>query len=278
MSVFAHLSDLHFGREIPSVSEALIRQLKRIKPELIIISGDLTQRARQAQYIKAQEFLRELPAPYLVIPGNHDLVAINLLERFTFPWKKWRRYVGVDLEPEIQTAGAAIKGVNTVRRLGAGFDWSRGSISETQVNSISQAMSKAPSDRLRLVVSHHPFWMPELYAHRNLIEGGRRALPYMKEAGVDLILSGHIHVAFAHVLDGVIISHAGTAVSSRLRRGHPNSFNLLSGNTEELTITLMQWHVDDFQEAGKQTFGKHNGSWDYADEHVEQHRQTGSIR
>lgn len=265
MTTFAHLSDLHFGRVVPEVAEAMINSLQALKPDFIIISGDLTQRASSGEFRKARDFLDRLPAPYLIVPGNHDLVAFNLLERFTVPWGKWRRYVASELEPIMQTDGAVIKGINTARRFGDDLDWSRGGVNAEQLIAVGAALERAETDQLRMLVAHHPFWLPESHAHRGLIDGRDEALPHLRKAGVDLILSGHIHMAFAHVLDGMIISHAGTGTSNRLLPEYPNSFNVVRGDRHQLSITLMEWHEDAFAEAGKEWFSRKEGGWEHGE-------------
>lgn len=265
MTTFAHLSDLHFGRVVPEVADEMIISLQQIDPDFIIVSGDLTQRARHGEFREARAFLDRLPAPYLIVPGNHDLVAFNLFERFTVPWGKWRRYVASELEPIMQAEGAVIKGINTARRFGDDFDWSRGGVNAEQLIAVDAALESAEVDQLRLLVTHHPFWLPEPYAHRGLIDGRDEALPHLREAGVDLILSGHIHVAFAHVLDGMIISHAGTGTSNRLLPEYPNSFNVVRGDRRQLSITLMEWDDEAFVEAGKEWFSRVEGEWEHGD-------------
>ncbi|MGD2119725.1 MAG: metallophosphoesterase [Chromatiales bacterium] len=263
----AHISDLHFGREIAVVRDGLMNCLNSLQADVIILSGDLTQRARHGEFRNAVSFLEQLDAPVFIIPGNHDLVAFNLLERFVRPWYKWRHYIGDDLEPTMQGEGFFIKGINTARKLGDRMDWSRGGINTEQLADIKQSMSSAPQDSLKLLVAHHPFWLPTEYERRHLIDGRDEALPELKNAGVDLILSGHIHLDFTNILQGMVVSHAGTGISDRLMPGYPNSFNLLQGNNQSITLSVMEWRQHQFETVRTERFQRTEQGWQNLGEH-----------
>jgi len=115
MRVLAHLSDLHFGRSEAAVVSSLVSALEKVRPDLIVISGDLTQRARPAQFREARAFLDALGAPTLVVPGNHDVPLYNVLQRFFTPLGRYRRYIGRDTEPVYHDEEIAVVGVNTAR-------------------------------------------------------------------------------------------------------------------------------------------------------------------
>src|SRR5690554_3752870 len=118
MTRILHISDLHFGRSVPAVVQALIGKVKTLQPDIVVISGDLTQRAKTTEFQQAAAFLDSMAAPYLLIPGNHDLAAFRLHERLLYPWKKWRKYISNELEPTAQYADYQIIGINTARRGG----------------------------------------------------------------------------------------------------------------------------------------------------------------
>ncbi len=230
MLTLAHISDLHFGRENPQLIKGLLQSLEDINPRIVVISGDLTQRARNREYRAARAFLDSLRRPFLVIAGNHDISADNLAERFFAPWRKWYRYIADTLEPKVSDKDSIVIGVNTARRSGYSLDWSRGRVNSDQVAAVAEYLAEDESERLRVIAAHHPFWIPKKYRYRHLIGGRDMAITLLKKAGVDIILSGHVHFAYTHVLDGLIISHAGTTVSNRVEEGYPNSFNIVRGD------------------------------------------------
>jgi 3',5'-cyclic AMP phosphodiesterase CpdA len=261
MTTIAHISDLHFGREVPEVIEGLLQSLQMIQPELVIISGDLTQRATTEEYEAAKRFLQKLPFPYFIIPGNHDLSATNLPERFFHPWQKWQQYVTPNLEPVLQTDQYIVLGVNTARAAGWYFDWSRGQISTQQIDFVSQTLKPLAQNKLRIVVAHHPFWLPEIAEYRDVVENRDEAINAFHQAGVDLVLSGHVHMAYTNILQGVIICHAGTTFSNRLLANHPNSFNVIRGNREQLMIEFMDWQAPNFIKVAQQSFNYTHNNW-----------------
>ncbi|MGB3212498.1 MAG: metallophosphoesterase [Desulforhopalus sp.] len=261
MTTLAHISDLHFGREDPRLIDGMMHSLEKIQPQLVVISGDLTQRARQREFKAARAFLDSLPWPHLVIAGNHDIPAYNFAERFFTPWKKWRRYLGYPLEPIVSGSGYIAIGINTARRSGTLIDWSRGRVSPEQISVMAGHLDKCEDEKLRVIVAHHPFWLPEDYRHRHTIGGRDMALSAMRKTGVDIILSGHVHFAYTRLLDGLIISHAGTAVSNRLNVNNRNSFKIVRGNRRKLAIETWEWGNTSFSIAKERFFNRTRGEW-----------------
>lgn len=262
MTVIAHISDLHFGRDVPAVTEGLLASLEAIQPELIIISGDLTQRAKTSEYKAGHAFLQRLHQPRFIIPGNHDMAAFNLLERFLATWGKWHQYVAQDLQPIMQTDAFMAVGINTTRRMGLSLDWSRGRIDSEQIRYVENMFGQTPDNCLRILVGHHPFWLPEGEKERGLVGGEReQALTAFQIAGVDLILGGHVHLAYVHPLHGMLVSHAGTTLSDRLIEGQPNSFNVIKGDRAVLQLEQMEWHDGEFTLARQQFFRRGEGGW-----------------
>lgn len=261
MITLAHISDLHFGRENPRLIEGLLHCLEKTTPQLVVISGDLTQRARKREFLAARTFLERLSWPYLVIAGNHDIPAYNLSERFFTPWKRWHRYLDHPLEPIVRAEEYIAVGVNTARRSGSLFDWSRGRVNLEQLDVIAQHFEKGGDEKLRILVAHHPFWLPEEYRHRHIIGGRDKALKKMRDAGVDIILSGHVHSAYTHLLGGLIVSHAGTAISNRLTRNDPNSFTIIRGDRRRLAIETWTWNNKKFSIDERLVFIRIQGEW-----------------
>jgi 3',5'-cyclic AMP phosphodiesterase CpdA len=242
----AHISDVHFGREDADLVQGLLAALAEARPDVIVVSGDLTQRARKGQFRKARAFLRELPkVPQLVVPGNHDVSATNLLARLARPLKRYRRYIADDLTPYLELEGVAIAGINTVRRLAR----KDGRINRSQVAAACEQLSRAPATAVRIVVTHHPIDLP-LHDLRNApIARAPMAIRAFAAAEVDLFLSGHIHTGHAMVTGSrqpglpyaAVIAHAGTAVSTRTRN-EPNGWNLIDLEARDrMTIQQMHW-------------------------------------
>lgn len=261
MTTIAHISDLHFGRHIPEVVDGLLASLGTIDPDLVVISGDLTQRALPPEFTAARDFLRSLKWPRLVVPGNHDQPAYNVVERFIDPWKQWRRYLGATLEPVQSVSHCVAVGVNTARRAGLTLDWSRGRINRDQVRSVAGNLRHAPDETLRLVAAHHPFWLPQGYVDRGVVGGRDEAVAALAEAGADMILSGHVHIFYSHVLSGVVISHAGTTTSDRLLSGFPNNFILIDGDRRRLVLTQMVWNGAVFTPSTSREFERRSAGW-----------------
>ncbi len=261
MTTFLHISDLHFGRILNDVLEGLDLSIRTIKPEMIIISGDLTQRATEKEYQQAADFLNALSIPYFVVPGNHDLSTFRLIERFFRPWQKWKKWIQTELESQLSTKHYQLIGINSARKAGFYMDWSRGRISPSQIQKITNYVVNAPKPQLQLLVAHHPFWLPAEYEARHLIGGRDEALASLKHTELDIILSGHVHTDYCHVVDGIIISHAGTTTSDRLLPDTPNSFNVIQGDKTALTIAHYHWQQSQFELSKTQAFHRHNGIW-----------------
>ena len=252
---------MHFGRTDPSIVDGLFMQLANLEPDCVVISGDLTQRAKTSQYLEARNFLDKITVPCLAIPGNHDISATRLIERFISPWKKWFRYISDELEPYRRFDKTIIAGINTVRRLSFSLDWSRGAISEQQLMNVEKLFAAQDDETLRILATHHPFWLPEHFSDRHLIYGRNLALSRFQNNGPDLILSGHIHIPFAQILNRTVILHAGTACSTRLVENHPNSFNIIRGNSEYLEIQTCNWTGEAFMPARPRVFAKKSDLW-----------------
>lgn len=243
MLKLAHISDLHFGREMPEVVEALVAELNTARPDLIAVSGDLTQRACVAEFKAARAFLDRLYPPLLVVPGNHD-VPVNPITRFVAPWNPWKRYLSAELEPVVRGEHYCAVGLNTARRLGFYLDWSRGRINLEQLERAASIFREC-AKKLHIVVAHHPFLLTAASAHRRTISRGKIALPRLMKADVDLILGGHVHLAFSGVVEGMVVAQTGTTLSSRLK-GEPNSYNRIRADGETIEIDNMVWQSPGF--------------------------------
>jgi 3',5'-cyclic AMP phosphodiesterase CpdA len=244
MRIVVHLSDLHFGRVDARLIEPLVRQVQALAPHVIAVSGDLTQRARRTQFREARAFLDRLPQPQIVVPGNHDVPLDDVLRRFLRPLARYRRYIVDDLAPWYADGEIAVAGVNTARSLTI----KGGRINARQVAGLRRRMCALPDGVVRLVVSHHPFDLPEHGDARDLVGRAPLAMKMFAGCGADVLLSGHLHLghigdtARRYPLGGysAIVVQAGTATSTRIR-GEPNSFNVLRIAAPRLEVECWSW-------------------------------------
>jgi 3',5'-cyclic AMP phosphodiesterase CpdA len=276
MTRILHISDLHFGREQPALVVGLEQAIGELAPDLIVASGDLTQRARRHELEAAASFLGRLPAPVLTVPGNHDLPGITL-KRFFDPWRRWRAYFPAGLEPRLETAAYIAVGANSARPWGPSLDWSRGRLSEDQIRRIRHRLQPKLNSRLepelessgasqhglaplRILAAHHPLLLTEAGRHRGLMRRSPLALSRLAMAGLDLALGGHVHLGYAGVVEGVVVAHAGTAISDRLV-GEANGFNLIEGDRASLAVQHWAWSSKTFRPDRVSSFRRGEGGW-----------------
>lgn len=227
MSVLLQISDTHFGTEQPLVVEAVVALAAQQRPDVVVLSGDITQRARPAQFRAAKAFVDRLGAPVLAVPGNHDIALFDLWARLTRPYARYTKVFGANLEPVYSSPDLLVVGVNTTRA----WRHKHGEVSTAQIDRVATLLTAASPQQLRVVVVHQPAAVPQAEERSNLLRGHHAALQVWSAAGADLVLGGHIHLPYALALDGLArrlwVLQAGTAVSSRTRPEAPNSVNIL---------------------------------------------------
>ncbi|WP_298931612.1 metallophosphoesterase [uncultured Ramlibacter sp.] len=232
MSLLLHLSDTHFGTEQAPVVAALQALARERRPDVLVFSGDVTQRARADQFAAAGRFCESLGiARRLVLPGNHDIPVFNLAARLWQPYAGYRKVFGASLEPVIDTAGLLVIGVNTTRPA----RHKNGEVSLRQVSQVAHRLQGARPDQLRVVVTHQPAAVARVQDEHDRLRGAEAALQAWSRAGADLVLGGHIHLPYvldlrtlpAPVPRAMWCVQAGTAVSARVRHGSANSVNLV---------------------------------------------------
>ena len=246
MRTLIHLSDLHFGR----VDQALLGPLRdlihSIAPSVVVISGDLTQRAKPEQFEEARAFLDTLPGPQIVVPGNHDISLYNVFRRFVKPLARYKRYITDDLDPVYVDDEIAVVGVNTARSLTI----KDGRVNKEQVARIREQLTGLDPKLTRIVVTHHPFDLPTTFEEQDLVDRAPMAMEVFAECGVDVLLAGHMHVSHAastaarYQIDAyaALVVQAGTATSTR-GRGEVNSFNLLRVEHERVEVDRYGWDM-----------------------------------
>ena len=225
--------------------EDLLTSLNENRPDLVAISGDLTQRARHAEFAESRRFLDRISQPKLVVPGNHDVPLYNVFSRFLTPFTRYDHYVLPVARPAsfFRDDEIAVLGLNSARR----FTRKNGRVSIEQIAQIGRMFREIPQNIFKALVTHHPLGMPYGEAPLELAGRSRLALQAIANAGIHLLLSGHHHRASSGSIadiggkGSVLVLHAGTAISTRVRSGEGNTYNLIHIDKERVSIRIMEW-------------------------------------
>ena len=252
----AHLSDLHFGRESTAVVEGLLTDLDGLSPDLVVVSGDLTERARPTQFRMARRFLNRLRVPWIATPGNHDVPLFPLHERLRRPAERFARHIDPAPVPSRQAGRIWAASLCTAH----GRTWKSGRISREMLETVCALAVRAPNAMRRMIVAHHPFRPPPDDPKYRLVSGCANGLRRLSAAGVDMVLGGHVHRAYA--LDAaeslglprpLIVMQAPTAVSLHLR-DRPNGYNLLMLDDSSVEVATRYWAGREFVQEASQRF------------------------
>jgi 3',5'-cyclic AMP phosphodiesterase CpdA len=230
MTLVLQVSDPHFGTERPAVAEALRALVQAQRPQLLLLSGDITQRATGAQFAAARAYVDSLDVPVcLAVPGNHDIPLFDLASRLLRPYARYARAFGAELEPQFENDDLLLLALNTTRR------WRHvdGELSAAQVERVARRFEAAPPGQWRVAVVHQPIAVPSSAEAHDLLHGHQAARRRWAAAGADLVVGGHIHLPYVLALpEGsaqrpLWAVQAGTALSRRVRSGVGNSVNLI---------------------------------------------------
>ena len=251
MTRLLQISDTHFGTEQPHVMKALLALAHVEKPDLLVLSGDITQRASAAQFSRARNFCDQLAIPRMLsLPGNHDIPLFNIFSRLFYPYAAYLRAFGPELEPQLQTASLCVLGVKTTRR----WRHKNGQISSKQIERVCAQLAQATPQQLRVVVVHQPVHVLRASDEHDRLNGWEPAVRAWAAAGADVVMGGHIHLPYVCELSASVAGlgrrmwcvQAGTALSSRVRREAPNSVNLLRYDADHsgLPCQVERWDFD----------------------------------
>jgi len=249
MRKIAHISDIHFGTEDFSITEGLINDLNIIAPDVLVVSGDLTQRARNNQFVKAGLFLSRLNFSQIIIPGNHDIPLFDIIRRLFTPLKRYNRFITENMYPFFEDDEIAILGINTARSLA----WKEGRISAEQINNIDKLLCEVSNEKFKILVTHHPFIPPPESHGIKIVGRSVLALKTIEKCHVDLLLAGHLHHGYSGDIrsyypsaeSSIISVQAGTAISRR-RRNELNAYNLITSDKNTINIEIRTWNGECF--------------------------------
>jgi 3',5'-cyclic AMP phosphodiesterase CpdA len=253
VTLIAHISDTHFGTVDEPVQQALIRDIQACHADVILLTGDITQRARTSQFREARAFLDMLPAvPRVCIPGNHDIPLFDIFTRFLRPYRLFRKFIGTELEPSYEDETVAVICVNATRAT----RHKHGVVSEQQIARTAERLRQL-TQPFRVIAIHQPLAVTLRVDVRNLARGAERALEAWLAAGADLFVGGHIHLPYCTTVRAAntsrtgIVLQAGTAVSRRIRHGVPNSYNRieLTGPSGARQMKLTRCDFDEATQA-----------------------------
>lgn len=272
MRSIVHLSDIHFGTADPVIVGHAIEKINELTPDVVVVSGDLTQRARSSEFREAKAFLQRLPSPQIIVPGNHDVPLYNVYDRFFRRLDKFQRYITDDLTPTYVDEELAIVGINSARSLTI----KGGRVNDQQVDYIRETMCDLSGETLKIVVSHHPFDLPEGFDEDDIVGRAKSAMPLIAECGANVFLSGHLHVsniettAKRYKLDNgkvALIIQAGTATSVRVR-GEAHSFNLITFDSPRLVVERLECASarTGFATADQKTYERSGTGWEPIDQ------------
>lgn len=243
-----HLSDLHFGTEVPGLLDKLMTHVRAQPADMVVISGDFTQRATNIEFAKAQDFIRSVGRPVFCVPGNHDVPRYQPVERMTAPFARYRRYINPDLAPKLRVGNICFAGLNTARRALPHWNWAHGAINKQQLDDLARYYGGNPG-AARICVMHHPLQKVQGSDLKTVIFGGNYALRALQDMRVDLVLTGHVHhgavtsiVSDAH--ETLFVS-ASTALSRRLRKS-ANGYNVITVTDEVIRIEIFTFMDDSF--------------------------------
>lgn len=263
MTLVAQIADIHFGAEDPRALDAAASSIAEARPGLVVVCGDLTQRGKRSEFDAAAEWIEALPAPALVVPGNHDTPLLNLADRVSRPFDRFERLFPNWRAP--QTAGdVAVIGLNTARGWQARRNWAEGVVDLDTLDERLDAVSTIAPGRSAMLTCHHPFRSPSRSPLRVATRRGRRASRRLAQSAAPLLLTGHVHTPSAEVHreeDGAYLAVAAGTLSTRLRRAPPG-FNLIRVENRRVAIDAQEivdgaiksrslgvWRLDDLEPA-----------------------------
>jgi 3',5'-cyclic AMP phosphodiesterase CpdA len=257
-----HISDVHFGPpHLSALSSGVLELISQRQPDLVVISGDLTQRAKPHQFRQARAFVDGIKVPTLTVPGNHDVPLYRVWERFLDPYGAYKRNFSPELEPLFEDEELLVVGINTAH----GWTFKDGRVLLSRLQEVAELFEKAPAELFKVVVAHHHIIPPPWFGHQQVMTNAREAMDLFTSVGVDLILSGHLHQAFIGNSEEfypkgrppVVVLHSGTTTSNRGRAGErdKNTCNWIEVDRDSMVVSHYRWEPD------WKRFAEHSRHW-----------------
>lgn len=220
-----HVSDVHFGREDPAAIDWFDTLARDERPDAVVMTGDLTMRARRREFEEGLEWLESLDRPVTVEVGNHDLPYFNLFARFFTPYARFDAVERI-IEKPLDLPGVAIVPLKTTARAQWRFNWSKGHVSRPALQEALALVEAVPKGKLIFIACHHPLIEPHTHMSAQTHRGAE-ALEALAKAGIDAVLTGHVHDPFdiAHQVAGRTVRLIGAGTLSERTRDMPPSFN-----------------------------------------------------
>ncbi len=264
MKKIVHISDLHFGTVEKKITNVITEDIISLNPDLLVVSGDLTQRARKGQFLQAKAFLDRLNYRKIIIPGNHDIPLFNVFARFLRALTNYRKIITNDLSPFYRDETMAVLGINTARSL----TWKSGRISAEQIEVLKDKLCSIDNSIFKIIVTHHPFIPPPGDLGIKLVGRSAKALHIIDKCSIDLLLAGHLHQGYNGDVrpfypsqnSSIISVQAGTAISNRIRE-EPNAFNVIEAEKTYIRISVREWRGDVFKTAQTTEYEKIDREW-----------------
>lgn len=247
-----HISDIHFGpHHLPDVADGVVALAERRRPDLVVISGDLTHRAKPQQFQDARRYIDRFTVPTLAVPGNHDVPMYRVWERVLAPYGAYRKHFDGDMEPEWEDDTLAVIGVNTA------FNWTvkDGRITRQRLRQLDERLAQVPESKSILIVAHHQLVPPPRFDAQRVITNAFEAADVFTRHGVDMVLSGHLHQCwigsteayYPTARDPVLLVHSGTTTTIRGRgvERRRNTCNWIRVDEGSLEISHLRWEEPD---------------------------------
>lgn len=238
-----HFTDVHFGIENPAAVEAAAAYAHEAKPDLVIVSGDITQQGFRQEFRAAAAWLQRMPQPTICCPGNHDVPYYHTIGRLAYPWRRFDRVIGRGWREGLTLPGLAVQTLNSARGLQLRMNWSKGVVDLSDLDVAVRRLQAAPPGDLRVFVCHHPLVEVTGGPMTGEVKRGKEAAERLCRGQVDLIMSGHIHAPFAYALpygDGKTIATGAGTLSLR-ERGAAPGFNRLEIDDDIVAVSAMAW-------------------------------------